>query len=408
MSRIRVSRRTEPTTQLNRYILPTPHPFRRRTLSQETRDPKNTESKNIETINVTVSKPKLTLIIPTYNAANLLTECLINLQKTLSNTTRVLIVDDSLTNNTSRVVADRFPNYQLTQTRRNLGFAGACNHGLTQVQTPYVGFLNNDAFPESNWAESLTRELEQDPKAAIICSKIYRKNTQTIDSAGGIIEYPLGEAPPRGYLEPERSQYDEPAEVAYASGTAMIARTSLLRELGGFDESYRNYHEETDLSWRLRLGGYKIRYSPKPTAQHIGSYTMSRAPARKTFWQTRNRCTTNLKNLGAEHIPHWLLYEMIYASLISVGGLIFPSYRNHAFAYIVGLLSFARSLQPTLRKRVEVQSRRRVSDAEILKLHRRVSVAMLIRRNLRLVQTQDGHLFAPEILDKSDPKEDPQ
>jgi GT2 family glycosyltransferase len=294
------------------------------------------------------------------------------------------------------MIAKNFPDYKLLQTPKNLGFAGACNHGLTQVSTAYVGFLNNDAFPEEGWAESLTEELDRDTDVAIVCSKIYQKECKVIDSAGGIIEYPLGEAPPRGYLEVDRGQCDQPMDVAYASGTALIGRTRLIREQGGFDASYRNYHEETDLSWRLRLAGYKIRYVSKPVVHHLGSSSIGSNSARKTFWQARNRCITNMKNLEASHVRDWLLNESVYASLVPVGGLLFPAYRDDALAYMQGLFSFAHTLPSTLGKRREVQARRKLSDIDVLKLHRTVTLPSLLKRNLRLAQTRDGHLFQPE------------
>ncbi len=240
---------------------------------------------------------------------------------------------------------------------------------------------------------------------AVVCSKIYQRDTQIIDSAGGVIEYPLGEAPPRGYLEDERGQYNQRCDVAYASGTAMIARTRLLQELGGFDADYRSYHEETDLCWQLRLAGNKIRYIPKPIVQHIGSYTIGKNSAKKTFLGARNRCITNLKNLEAAHLRTWLLYESIYATLIAMGGLIFPAYRDHALAYMHGLLSFTHTLPATLRKRRDIQTRRRVPDAEILKLHRTLTMPSLLKRNLRLAQTPGGHLFAPETRESPSHRE---
>lgn len=306
----------------------------------------------------------------------------------------MLIVDDHSNDNTAPIVREDFPNFKLIQTPKNVGFAGACNHGLAQASTHYVGFLNNDAFPEKDWTEIMTQELDRDNQIAIVCSKVYQKNTRIIDSAGGIIEYPLGEAPPRGYFQEDKGQFNESTDVAYASGTAMIARTDLLRKIGGFDESYRNYHEETDLAWRLRLAGYKIRYIPQPSTQHIGSYTMGSNPAKRTFWQTRNRCTTNLKNLEMKHIFHWLFYELIYASLVASGGLIYPAHRNHALAYMRGILSFTGTLQSTLKKRREVQARRRVPDSEVLKLHRPGSLVTIIKRNHRYARTKNGHLFA--------------
>ncbi len=340
--------------------------------------------------------PNTTIIIPTYNASTLLTECLRNLEATKHDLTQILVVDDASTELTAAKIHQQFPQVQIIRTPRNLGFAGACNHGFAQVTTPYVAFLNNDAFPAEGWAETLTHELEQDPELAIVCSKILRKDTRIIDSAGGIIEFPLGEAPPRGYLQPDAGQYNQPADVAYASGTAMVAKTELLRLVGGFDASYRNYFDETDLAWRLRLAGYKIRYIPNPVTQHIGSATMGSSPAAQTFWQTRNRCTTNLKNLETRNLLEWLLYEAVFAVLIPIGGLLFPPYRNHALAYLRGLASFIQSIHSTLLKRSQIQSGRRVTDSHLLKLHRRETISTLLRRYARLVQTHSQHLFAPE------------
>lgn len=315
--------------------------------------------------------------------------------RTLSEPALVLVVDDYSTDNSLQMVTEAFPSFQLVRTPKNLGFAGACNYGLARVSTPYVGFLNNDAFPQENWTQTLTHELERDSRLAIVSSKIYQRDTPIIDSAGGIVEYPLGEAPPRGYLEPEQGQYNQPMDVAYASGTAFIGRTSILREHGGFDASYRNYHEETDLCWRLRLAGYKIRYLPKPVVHHLGSSSVV-SPAKKTFWQARNRCITNLKNLETSHLRDWLLYESVYASLIPLGGLIFPTYRDHALAYLQGLLSSAHALPETLRKRREIQTARKLPDKDVLRLHRTITLPNVLKRNLRLAQTSGSHLFQPE------------
>lgn len=341
--------------------------------------------------------PPVTIVIPTHNAASILRQCLENLKgKTLPNT-RILVVDDTSTDQTPEVVK-AFPDVRYTRTPMNLGFAGACNHGLNLTTTDYIAFLNDDAFPATHWAETLAQELETEPQTAMICSKILRKDTQIIDSAGGIIEYPLGDAPPRGYLEPDRGQYETPCEVAYPAGAAMVARTRILKEFGGFDQDYGFYFEETDLAWRLRLAGYRIRYTPEPAVEHVGSYSLGANPARKTLQIARNRLNTNLKNLHAKSIPNWLVCEAIYASLLPAGTLAFSGYWNHTAAYYQALGSFLWHIPSTLRKRGQSQAKRRLSEEEVLRLHRKVPLRMMVKRYLGLTRSHGEHLFAPDVL----------
>ena len=82
-----------------------------------------------------------------------------------------------------------------------------------------------------------------------------------------------GYARDRGFGEPAEGHYDTPVDVFAFSGTAVALRTAALREIGLFADEFFTYYEDTDLSWRLRLAGWQIRYEPAAVVHHLHAAT---------------------------------------------------------------------------------------------------------------------------------------
>ena len=77
-----------------------------------------------------------------------------------------------------------------------------------------------------------------------------------------------GFAGDRGFLEVDEGQYDEPAEVFAWCGGAVLLKRSYLDDVGTFDERFFVYYEDTDLSWRGRLRGWRYVYEPGALVRH--------------------------------------------------------------------------------------------------------------------------------------------
>jgi hypothetical protein len=73
----------------------------------------------------------------------------------------------------------------------------------------------------------------------------------------------------RGFLERDRGQYEEPVEVFAWCGAAVVLSTRDLREVGLFDDRFFVYYEDTDLSWRGRLAGWRYLYVPTSVVRHV-------------------------------------------------------------------------------------------------------------------------------------------
>ena len=72
----------------------------------------------------------------------------------------------------------------------------------------------------------------------------------------------------RGFLERDRGQYEEPAEVFAWCGGAVLLKRDYLDSVGLFDERLFLYYEDTDLSWRGRLAGWRYVYEPSAIVRH--------------------------------------------------------------------------------------------------------------------------------------------
>ena len=100
-------------------------------------------------------------------------------------------------------------------------------------------------------------------------------------------------------LEPDRGQYDDARDVAWATGAALAVRREAFHEVGGFDPSFEMHMEEIDLCWRLWRAGWRVRCEPASEVYHLGGASLPRGNARKTYYNYRNGLVMLAKNLPA-------------------------------------------------------------------------------------------------------------
>lgn len=103
----------------------------------------------------------------------------------------------------------------------------------------------------------------------------------------------------RGFQEVDRGQYDEPAEVFAWCGGAVLLRRRYLDTVGLFDERLFLYYEDTDLSWRGRLQGWRYVYEPTAVVRHRHSATSGAGSPTFRHYTERNRLLTLAKNAPA-------------------------------------------------------------------------------------------------------------
>lgn len=212
-----------------------------------------------------------------------LERCLASLAEQSLQPTSIVVVDASEDPVRLDDVRARHPKV-IWEPRPNQGFAAGANWALNRTcgvapESEFVLILNPDVELHPDYAANLLREMRSYPEAGLGSGKLMRPGSRLIDSAG--IRLPRHRRPrDRGSEKPDRGQYDRTEFVFGVSGAAVMLRCLALEDLAiegeVFDEDFFLYHEDTDVSWRANLLGWRVLYVPAAVAIHARRWRRDR------------------------------------------------------------------------------------------------------------------------------------
>jgi GT2 family glycosyltransferase len=236
----------------------------------------------------------VTVVVVTWQGRRLLGPCLDSLRRQ-SMRHRLVVVDNASTDGTLDLLASGYPEAQVIALPHNTGFAGGVAAALPHVDSRFVALLNNDAEAEASWLAEATSCLESQDLVAAVSSRMLLPGEPARINNTGVVLRRDGYGADRGLGDLDGSPYDEGAEVFGASGGAGVYRTLAVKAVGGVDPRYFMYYEDTDLSWRLRLAGWRIQYCPAAVVRHRHAASSEPGSATFAFHTERNRLLTLLR-----------------------------------------------------------------------------------------------------------------
>lgn len=213
--------------------------------------------------------PAVSVIVPVYNHFHHTLACLRSLAETDETTSfEVVVVDDCSSDETaSRLV--EIEGLTVVRNAENLGFIGACNAGAAAARGEFLVFLNNDTVVTTGWLGALRRTFEQRPDCGLAGARLVYPDGR-LQEAGGIVFADASGWNWGRFQDPRDPRYGYLREADYCSGAAIMIRTELFRELGGFDLRYAPaYYEDTDLAFKIRERGLKVYYQPRASVVHF-------------------------------------------------------------------------------------------------------------------------------------------
>jgi len=233
----------------------------------------------------------VSVIIVVYNARPFLCRLFRALTRQTYPNYELIVFDNASTDGSADLVSADTPHIRLIRSPTNLGYAAGNNVAVAHSRGEYVAILNPDTEPEPGWLAALVGTLDADSTIGLATSQIVLDTDHgTINTCGNDVHV-AGFATCRGLGAPV-GDYAEGADVAAISGAAFIIRREMWEQLGGFDERFFTYVEDTDLSWRAWLLGARCRYVPGSVVAH--RYTLTLGPE-KTYYLERNRLLMLLK-----------------------------------------------------------------------------------------------------------------
>lgn len=200
---------------------------------------------------------KYSIVIVAFGAWDYLSKCLDSIRSSHIEDYEIILVDNLPGKRTPEETAILERADTIIHPEYNLGFAKGCNVGNMAAKGEILVFLNPDTEVYGAWLDGMFRHLDSDPE---------------IGAVGPISNFVAGgqnEIFHRGNTKPE-----EPMEVKLLIGFCLMMRKAVFDEVGGMDPALFLGNDDLDLSWRLRLAGYRLLIAPGVFVHHAGHKTM--------------------------------------------------------------------------------------------------------------------------------------
>ncbi len=268
----------------------------------------------------------ITIVTVCHNSLGVLPAML----KSVPQGTPVVLVDNASSDTGALHQLAQDHGAELLLNADNIGFGPACNEGAAKAKTTYLLFLNPDAELQPGALEALLAAAEAYPKASAF-------NPRVLDDQGRQSFKRGSRLRPEERLKGAIPEQD--CEVSVLAGSAIFCRRDLFEKIGGFDPAIFMYHEDDDLSLRLREHG-PLMYCHAAKVVHLSGHGSPRSPqvaAFKAYYSARSRVYA----LGKYGHPRPMLNTLTAAALRLMGLDMLFSKRKRAknIGFLKGALS---------------------------------------------------------------------
>jgi len=288
------------------------------------------------------------------NAGPHLAHVLESLERQTAPPDRVVVVDNASDDGSLDGLDARFPSVELVRSSENVGFAAGNNRAVRMVDDcAFVALLNPDAFPEPDWLEKLLAAAAAHPECAAFGSRLVLAGEESILDGTGDNYHVSGTAWRRdqgAFAGAERGE----GETFSACAAAALYRRDAFLAVGGFDEAFFCYYEDTDLAFRLRLAGHRCLYVPGAVARHVGSATTGLLSAFTIYHSSRNHTWTYVKNTPRALFWLYLPQHLLVSALTTLAYAL----KGQGAAALRGRRDALRDLGRVLAQRREIQAHR--------------------------------------------------
>ncbi len=247
---------------------------------------------------------KVAIVILNWNGCKMLKQYLPSVLLYSRGEAVVYVADNASTDDSMEMLRGHFPEVKLIQLSQNWGFAEGYNQALKQIEAEYYLLLNSDIEVTHHWLTPMIEYLDSHPEVAACQPKllsIFDKDCfEYAGASGGFLDrfgYPFCRGRVFETVERDNGQYDDVADILWATGAALMIRSSDYWKAGGLDARFFAHNEEIDLCWRLRIMGRRIVCLPDSCAYHVGGGTLPKGNPMKTFLNFRNNLTMLYKCL---------------------------------------------------------------------------------------------------------------
>lgn len=294
-------------------------------------------------------------MVVTHNCRGAVGRSLPALTAELDDGDELIVVDNASVDGTPTLVRELAPSATVVQPGRNLGFGGGCNSGAARASGDLLVFLNPDAAPAAGFRDAVARPHTEGRGWAAWMGLVTAEGGRVVNSDGGVVHF-TGIAWAGGAGRPLEEGAGA-GEVGFASGACLAVPREGWERAGGFAPEFFLYHEDVDLSLRLRLAGGRVGIEPGARVDH--EYEFHKGAAK---WRhiERNRWATIVRTYPTSLLvllaPALVATELALVGVSAAGG--WGRQKLLAWADLAAWLPRLR------RERAEIQARRAIGARE--------------------------------------------
>lgn len=288
-------------------------------------------------------QPLVYIILVNWNGLKDTLECLHSIKKVVYKKYKIVVIDNGSASDQLRTLKIRYPEIHTIRNNSNLGYCKANNQGIKYAinnYAKYILLLNNDTVVKKDFLNILVNYADKNSFKGVLTPKIlyYKKNV--VWAMGGSVS--KFTSIPKMIGQGNLSElYKNIIEPDYASGCAFFVNTEVLKRVGLLDEEYFAYYEDTDLSFRIKRNGYKIRVIPDSIIWHKVSRSTNKTTSDKigaiqSYYLAKNGLLFGKKNIYGI----WYIAYLILQTFIKLPGYLLLKCRDSAarLAYVKGYI----------------------------------------------------------------------
>ena len=307
--------------------------------------------------------PLISIIILNYNAEKFLDECLDSIYKTEKVNFEVILVDNASTNKSYRACTQKFPEINLIENKKNLGYCEGNNVGIRSAKGEFIVVLNPDTVVTPTWLYELINAYQDNGEGIYQPKILATTDHDMLLSSGQFIQlFGFGYSRDKGEKNTQKSNDIE--KISYASGTCLFTSKVIFERLENFDPFLFAYHDDLDLCWRAAIFGINSFYVSTSVIFHpVEGYSFKWSKF-KFYLMERNRqyclLTHFTKSSYLKMLPSLILVDFAVSLFYLKKGMFVTKIKTS--------LNILKNLSKISKRYKEIQSTRTLSDKEILNI----------------------------------------
>jgi GT2 family glycosyltransferase len=306
-------------------------------------------------------KVKFSIVILNWNGKEnlgaLFEKCLESVWKTEYEDFEVIFVDNASTDGSYEYAKSNFSHFKFLRNEKNLGSVRARNAGAKFCEGNIVAFLDNDTTVAPNWLDEPAKLFKESETGVVQANLRLLSDPRVPDTIGHCISI-LGLPVENSFFTNEPQK---PAPIFAGKLAALFVRKDIFECVGGFDEDYFFYFEETDLCWRVRLMGYEVYFAPNSIVLHKGSGTFKNG--KLLYHRQKNTIASMIKCYELKNLIKYLPLRLIFES----GGILYLFIRKPPLAVknVTALIWVARNIGKLSKERKKIQKNKTIKDKQL-------------------------------------------